>query len=116
MEFTFQQHDHIGVFYLQGNLIGERDGIPLTEAFTEALENGTKQFIIDLKALQHINSTGLGVLITLLTKSRKTGGELTLSGPSDYISNLLMITKLNSIFKIFDKPEEAIEALAQQAD
>lgn len=116
MEFTFELQDQVGIFHLKGNLIGEKDGIPLTEAFTEALENGTNLFIINLKELQHINSTGLGVLITLLTKSRKKEGELTLAGPSAYITNLLMITKLNSIFKIYEQPEDAVEALKQQAE
>ncbi|MCB0494437.1 MAG: STAS domain-containing protein, partial [Cyclobacteriaceae bacterium] len=58
----------------------------------------------------HINSSGLGVLITLLTKARKVGGEVVLANPSAYIKNLLLITKLNTIFKIHPNQEKALEA------
>ncbi len=108
MEFSFSNQKNIGVFNLKGNLIGETDGIPMAEAFSEQLENGVKQFVIDLSELQHINSTGLGVLITLLTRARKIGGEVNLANPSGYIKNLLLITKLNTIFKIHDSVEEAL--------
>ncbi|MCB0479746.1 MAG: STAS domain-containing protein, partial [Crocinitomicaceae bacterium] len=77
-------------------------------SFSEQLENGMKNFVIDLADLQHINSSGLGVLITLLTKARKVGGEVTLSNPSTYINNLLLITKLNTIFQIHPTKEKAI--------
>ncbi len=108
MEFTFSTSGDIGIYHLKGNLIGETDGIPITESFSEKLGEGTRQFIIDLKELQHINSSGLGVLITLLTKARKVGGELMLANPSDYIKNLLLITKLNTIFQIHGSMEDAV--------
>ncbi|WNJ17470.1 STAS domain-containing protein [Pontibacter sp. G13] len=113
MEFTFSHAGNVGVYKLKGNLIGEKDGIPIAEAFADELENGTRKFVIDLSELQHINSTGLGVLITLHTKTRKQeGGEMALAGPSAYIQNLLKITKLNTIFSIFETTDEALSAIA----
>lgn len=111
MEFTYEQSELAGIFLLKGNLIGENDGIALAEAFAEQLGGDTSIFIIDLGELQHINSSGLGVLITLLTKARKTGGDVLLANPSEYIRNLLVITKLNSIFNIFDSRSEALGSL-----
>ncbi len=111
MEFSFASDQQIGVYQLLGNLIGEKDGIPITDSFSEKLDEGIKNFVIDLGDLQHINSSGLGVLITLLTKARKTGGEVVLANPSDYIGNLLLITKLNTIFQIFPTREEAVSSL-----
>lgn len=111
MEFSFElTNNHIGIYQLQGNLIGETDGIPITESINEQLEAGVRQFVIDLQGLQHINSSGLGVLITLLTKARKVGGEVVLSNPSNYIQNLLLITKLNTIFQIHNTAESAVAA------
>lgn len=112
MEFTYEANEKAGVFLLKGNLIGENDGIALTEAFAEHLGSEVKHFVIDLGELQHINSSGLGVLITLLTKARKVGGDVFLANPSDYIRNLLLITKLNSIFSIFDSQTEALESIS----
>lgn len=112
MEFTYTKSGSVGVYALKGNLIGETDGIAITESFSERLAEGVRRFVIDLEFLQHINSTGLGVLITLLTKARKVSGELTLANPSSYIQNLLLITKLNTIFTIHDSVEDALQQLA----
>ena len=112
MDFRFdRKDDRTGVFALSGNLIGEHDGMPLTDAFNENMEDGVLNFVVDLTELKHINSSGLGVLITLLTKARKKDGELLLVNPSDYIRNLMLITKLNSIFSIYDSIDDAVAAL-----
>lgn len=100
-----------GVFRLSGSLIGENDGMPLADAFNEQMENGIRNFIVELTELKHINSSGLGVLITLLTRARKKDGELILVNPSSYIRNLMLITKLTSIFQMFDSVEEAVSTL-----
>ena len=112
MQYKFQViKEKIGMFHLEGNLIGESDGMALTDIFNEQMEDGILDFVIDLTNLQHINSSGLGVLITLLTKTRKKNGELYLVNPSDYIRNLMLITKLNSIFSIYSTTDEAVAAL-----
>ena len=112
MKYQFERiEDETGLFSLEGNLIGEQDGMSFTEDFNEEIEDGCKFFIIDLSELKHVNSSGLGVLITCLTKARKKDGEVILVNPSDYIRNLMMITKLNSIFSIYDTVEAAKVAL-----
>ena len=68
--------------------------------------------ILDLADLKHINSSGLGVFITLLTKARKKDGEVLLVSPSEGIRKLLLMTKLNAIFQIFDTVEAAMETVA----
>lgn len=110
MDFSYSQNDDIGIYRLKGNLIGENDGIAITESFTSQIDGGTQNFVISMDELKHINSSGLGVLITLLTKARKKGGELILAQPSDFIKNLLLITKLNTIFRIYDSEQEALDA------
>lgn len=112
MDFNSTVQDTTCVFVLTGNLVGENDGMPLADAFNEHMEDGIRHFIIDLSELKHINSSGLGVFITLLTKVRKKGGELVLVNPSEFIKNLLLITKLNSIFNTYESVAAAKTGLA----
>jgi anti-sigma B factor antagonist len=56
--------------------------------------------------VRYISSSGLGLLITLLTKMKNAGGELLLTAPSEHVKKLLLITKLNGIFKVFDSIDE----------
>jgi anti-sigma B factor antagonist len=111
MKFEFEPvGTYQGIFRMNGSLIGETDGMSLTEAFNEQMENGILNFILDLSELKHINSSGLGVFITLLTKARKKDGEVYLVNPSEGIKKLLMMTKLTAIFTIFESVEAALEA------
>ena len=112
MDFQYSEIENFGHYKLTGSLIGENDGMPVLNHFSERCEDGMKNFIVDLSGMKHINSSGLGVLITLLTRARKKGGEVVLVNPSEYIRNLLLITKLNSIFRIFSDATEAEKSFA----
>lgn len=109
--FDYTQDQGIGHYLLKGNLIGESYGMTLLNSFAEQMELGMLNFAVDLSQLEHINSSGLGVLITMLTKARKKDGELVLVSPSQNVRNLLLITKLNSIFQTFDGLDAAVEKI-----
>jgi anti-sigma B factor antagonist len=72
------------------------------------IESGRNRFVINLGAVKFINSNGLGLLINILTKSRKAGGDAVLSNVPDELNRLLAMTKLNSIFSTAATPQEAL--------
>ena len=94
--------------------MGELDGSGLIETGQENLDKGIKQLAIDLSKLRYMNSSGIGVLITLLTKFRNAGGDVVLIKPSSHIEKLLLITKLNSIFEVFQEVQNASDYLKTQ--
>jgi anti-sigma B factor antagonist len=97
---------------LSGDLLGESNGLQVVEVANDHIINRkVKKCTVDLSQVRYMNSNGLGILITLLTKFRNKDGELVLIHPSDQISKLLMITKLNSIFTIAPDGEAAVKLL-----
>lgn len=100
------------VLALEGDLIGETNGMELMELVNEKVNGEIVKCAIDLSAVRYMNSSGIGVLITLLTKFRNKGGEVVLINPSEQIKKLLIITKLNSIFFIVDNESQALERLS----
>lgn len=90
-----------------GDLIGEANGPALIELVNNSLSRGVKYCLIDISDIRYINSSGIGVLITILTKFRNKGGDLFLIKPSEHVKKLLIITKLEAIFNIVDSEEEA---------
>lgn len=94
------------ILRISGDLIGEDNGMQLISAVNEAVSHQVKICIIDISDLRYINSSGIGVLITILTKFRNKGGEVYLMNPSENVTKLLIITKLNSIFQIIKSEEE----------
>ncbi|MEB2783914.1 STAS domain-containing protein [Algoriphagus persicinus] len=92
--------------FIQGDLIGDELGPKLVEVVSDAVEEGVKKFVVDLSEVRYISSSGIGLLITMLTKMRNKDGEVYLTAPSDHVKKLLIITKLNNIFTVFDSIEE----------
>src|SRR5690606_23376405 len=97
------------ILQLKGDLIGDEVGPQLVEVVSDAVNDRIKNCIVDLKEVRYISSSGIGVLITMLTKMRNVGGEVYLSEPSEHVKKLLIITKLNNIFTVFDSLEEALQ-------
>lgn len=107
---TETQHDMV-IFNLSGDLIGEQSGLDIINLADEHIAMGTKKCVIDISQLRYINSSGIGILITLLTKFRNKGGEVCLLKPSENVEKLLIITKLNAIFNVADTMDEAVEKI-----
>src|SRR4051794_24650607 len=111
MKYNSKVTDNILFIQLQGDLIGEDNGLELVDHVNDKINEGVTLCAIDLSEVRYMNSSGIGVLITLLTKFRNKGGEFVLINPSDQIKKLLIITKLNAIFNIVTSEQEALGKL-----
>lgn len=107
MEYTYTHEGDFLIVTLSGDLIGEENGPEIIEELAKHNQKGNLLVIIDITEVRYINSSGIGVLITMLTKVRNKGGELCLINPSESVKKLLIITKLQAIFKVFDTISEA---------
>jgi anti-sigma B factor antagonist len=109
MNFAQEIKSNSLILRVSGDLIGEDNGVRLVEAVNEAVSHKVMTCIIDISGLRYINSSGIGVLITILTKFRNKGGEVYLMKPSESVKKLLVITKLNAIFQVVQSEEEALQ-------
>lgn len=106
--FESNVQDGILILTIKGDLIGDESGPQLVGMVSDGLQDGIKKCIVDLSQVRYISSSGIGVLITILTKMRNADGEVYLTSPSEHVKKLLIITKLNNIFTVFDTLEEAL--------
>ena len=111
MEISHQITNDCLVLSLKGDLIGEQNGNQILELVSDAQNAKVLVVLVNLENVRYVNSSGLGVLITLLTKVKNKGGELALLNISEQISKLLQITKLDSIFSVYANKEEAFNAI-----
>ena len=91
-----------GILYLTlvGDLIGSPDTQQLLQEVNEYLDDNVLNCAVDLSAVRYINSSGIGTLVSLLTKFRSRGGEMVLIDPADHPRKLLSLTKLTNIFTV----------------
>ena len=108
MNFSHEIKSDTLILRLLGDLIGEDNGAKVIETVTDALQQNVLTCIVDISGLRYINSSGIGVLITILTKFRNKGGEVYLMKPSESVQKLLVITKLNAIFQVIQSEKEVV--------
>ncbi len=102
----------IVLFRIEGNIVGGPDAMSLNDEVRKLIEAGKRKFVIDMGSVEHINSSGLGILIASLNAVRQAGGDLKVANLSARVVDLLKITKLNQIFESFKSVEEAAKNLA----
>ena len=109
MSFSIKKQGDVVVVDVEGQLIvGNRQ--ELKQKVIEALEGGAKQFVIDFTRTGYIDSSGLGVLVSLSKKIREQGGDLRLAGLNEDLQTLFELTKLDTLFSIAKTPAEALAA------
>lgn len=89
-------------------IVGNRQ--ELKQKVLDALEAGDRKFVIDFTRTGYIDSSGLGVLVSLSKKIRDQGGDLRLAGLNEDLKTLFELTKLDTLFAITDSPDEALTA------
>ena len=87
-------------------IVGNRH--ELKQKITEALDGGERKFLIDFTKTGYIDSSGLGVLVSLSRRIREADGDLRLAGLNDDLRTLFELTKLDTLFNIADTPAAAI--------
>lgn len=110
MAFNVRKHPGgVLVIDVDGQLIvGNRQ--ELKQRVLDALEAGDRKFLIDFTKTGYIDSSGLGVLVSLSKKIRDEGGDLRLAGLNEDLKTLFELTKLDTLFAITDSADQALTA------
>jgi anti-sigma B factor antagonist len=99
-EYQTSKKDKINIIQLSGELIDRNQATTMLTEIEDAITGGETKFLLNLQDLKYINSSGLNVLINVLTKARKAGGDLAVCNVNSKISQLMTITKLDTIFNV----------------
>ena len=89
--------------------------LPLRDLIRKMLNDEHRHFVLNLSGLSYLDSSGLGQMIAIWTSIHNRNGHLTLLRPSARVKTLLDITKLRSVFEIFENEGEAIDAAKNRA-
>jgi anti-sigma B factor antagonist len=101
------------VFLFYGELIDRGQATGLLDEIEEGIEKGENRILLNLADLKYLNSSGLNVIINILTKARKSGGDVAICNVNKKITELLVITKLNSVFNVCENIDEAVKVLSK---
>lgn len=110
-DYKSSKQNGVNLFLFYGELIDRGQATALLEEIEETIEKNENKFLLNLVDLKYLNSSGLNVIINILTKARKAGGDVAICNVNKKINELLIITKLNSVFNVCDNVDEGIAIL-----
>jgi len=110
MKVAIRQVDGITILDLSGRITLGEGSITLRDSVRDVLAKGSKKILLNLAQITYIDSSGIGELVSAFTSVKNAGGELKLLNLTQKVHDLLQITKLYTVFDIWDNEASAIGA------
>lgn len=95
---------------VQGELTAFAEEV-LMESYHQASEDGAKVVILNFEGLEYMNSSGIGLLVTLLIRVNREGRRLSTFGLSDHYRGIFQITRLDDAITIHDSEADAVKTV-----
>jgi anti-sigma B factor antagonist len=110
MNWKTKKVDNTLLIEIEGEIMGGTDADDFKDILFKAIEDDIVDIVVDMEKATWMNSSGLGMLISGLTTLRSSGGDLRLANVSERVRRPLEITKLDSVFSIYNSVEDAIKS------
>ena len=108
MEITTRTNRGCAVLDLDGKLVLGPATMLLRHAVREAARDNPDRIVLNLNKVTYTDSCGIGELVSSYSHVKKQGGHLVLLDPPRRIMSLLLLTKLETVFEIFEDEEKAV--------
>ena len=100
----------VTVLELDGRLVLDEGDIPLRDCVNRLVEQGRVKIVLDMRNVTRLDSAGIGMLVSKYLTAQKKGGSVKLLHLTIRGDRLMDITKLSTVFEIFESEDEAIRS------
>jgi anti-sigma B factor antagonist len=111
MVLNARRLDDVVILDLSGRITMGEGTLVLRERIQKLLQAGDQKFLLNLADVDYIDSSGLGELVSSFTAVRNSGGLLKLLSLTKRVQDLLQITKLLTVFEVFNNEAEALKSM-----
>jgi anti-sigma B factor antagonist len=101
--------DSASILDIQGEVTAFSENA-LMDAYTQASTDGVRSVILNFDGLEYMNSSGIGLLVTLLIRARRQGQRLLAFGLSEHYLHIFELTRLDDAIPIFEGESQALTA------
>ncbi|MGC9198625.1 MAG: STAS domain-containing protein [Acidobacteriaceae bacterium] len=112
LTLTARQMGDVAILDLSGKITLGEGGVTLRDEVRKLLAKGSKKILLNLAGVNYIDSSGLGELVSSYTAVKNAGGELKLLNLTSKVRDLLVITKLLTVFDVSDDEAAAVASFA----
>jgi anti-sigma B factor antagonist len=106
--------DGIVVLDCSGRIVFGDETTALHNTVKDLLKE-TRQIVLNLGEVTYIDSGGLGTLVSLFTSARSRGADIKLANLTERVGDLLQVTKLLTVFDVYDGEDKAVRAFRKRA-
>jgi anti-sigma B factor antagonist len=99
----------ISIIDVQGEITAFAENV-LMAAYNEASTPSTRTLILNFSELEYMNSSGIGLLVTVLVRANRQKQHMLSFGLSDHYQNIFEITRLSDAIHIYNTEDEALKA------
>jgi anti-sigma B factor antagonist len=110
LDIQQREHESITILDLKGRITVGPEATTLRDKVAAVTAAGSKDIILNLAHVDYIDSTGLGALVMCSTSQRKAGGALKLLNLNRRNIELLVMTKLATVFDLFTDEQDAVNS------
>ena len=110
VKLTSRQVGDVSVMDAAGRITLGEGASMFRDAIRELVAKGNKKVLLNLGEVSYIDSSGIGELVSGFTTVTNSGGQLKLVGLSKRVKDLLQITKLYTVFEVFDDETAAVRS------
>jgi anti-sigma B factor antagonist len=110
LDIQQREHESVVILDLKGRITVGPEAGALRERVAALNAAGTRNLVLNLKGVDYIDSTGLGALVMVATSLRKNQGNVKLVNLSRRNIELLIMTKLATVFEIFNDEQDAVNS------
>ncbi len=108
--FDLVEKEEVVLITVKDSMMGGVVATELKEKFHSLIKDNKKNIVVNMKQVERMNSSGLGILIGGLNSLRASDGDLKLLLITDKVKELLKITKLDRVFEVYENEAEVIES------
>ncbi len=114
LKLTTRTKDGILVIDCNGRIVFGEESSLLRDTIKKAVTENNR-IVLNLGEVNYIDSGGLGTLVALRTTAQNAGGTIKLTNLTKRVGDLLQVTKLLTVFDVYDSETEAIESFRKAA-
>ncbi len=100
----------VTILDLQGDITIGTSGVIINDAIKGLVEQGKNKVLLNLAKVNFVDSSGLGNLIASFNTVRGAGGEIKLLNLTKRVRDIMVITKLVTVFDVFDQELDALKS------
>jgi anti-sigma B factor antagonist len=113
LKITNRDVEGVTLLTLDGRIVLGEETVALREKVKGLLGEGKKKFVLDLRNVTQIDSSGLGALVAAHSSAKSAGATLRLCNLGSRTNELLQMTKLLTVFEVFNSETDAVRGFSK---